>query len=66
LFRGLDDLVEKKLGPVIQSIEKKLTPEMEKLVKALERHVDATEANTRAVKELKRTIDSVYQLLDDK
>lgn len=58
MFGGMEELVNKRIQPVIQSIEKKLIPKFDELAKKLEE-------NTKAVNRLSDAIEKIAKILSD-
>jgi len=49
MFRGMEDMVGKKVQPVVESIEKKLVPGLEKLTVAIQENTNAVNRLTNAI-----------------
>lgn len=54
----MEELVNKRIQPVIQSIEKKLAPKLDELAKKLEE-------NTKAVNRLSDAVENITKILSD-
>lgn len=58
MFGGMEELVNKRIQPVVQSIEKKLIPKFDELTKKLEE-------NTKAVNRLSDAVEKIAKILSD-
>ncbi len=59
MFGGMEELVNKRIQPVIQSIEKRLIPKFDELAKKLEE-------NTKAVNRLSDAVEKITTILSDR
>ncbi len=49
MFRGMEDMVSKKIQPVVESIEKKLIPGLDELTVAIKENTNAVNRLTNAI-----------------
>lgn len=56
LFSGVEEMVNKRVQPVINSIEKKLAPRLDELTKAVNENTLATIRLTNAVEKIAKIL----------
>jgi len=58
MFGGVEEMVNKRIQPVINSIEKKLAPKLDELTKAVN-------ANTLAATRLTNAVEQIAEILGE-
>lgn len=58
MFGGVEEMVNKRVQPVINSIEKKLVPKLDELTKAVNE-------NTLATIRLTNTVEQIVKILEE-
>ena len=58
MFGGMEEMVNKRVQPVINSIEKKLVPKLDELTKAVNE-------NTMATNRLTNTVERIVKILEE-
>ena len=56
MFGGVEEMVNKRVQPVINSIEKKLVPKLDELTKAVNENTTATTRLTNAVEQITKIL----------
>lgn len=58
MFGGMEEMVNKRIQPVVNSIEKKLAPKLDELTKAVNE-------NTLATNRLTNTVERIVKILEE-
>ena len=56
MFGGMEEMVNKRIQPVVNSIEKKLAPKLDELTKAVNENTMATTRLTNAVEQITKIL----------